>query len=508
MSSANLAAALVDGAVARGLGEQTAIREPKRAWSYGRLAEESARVASALAELGVKPGERVGLLLHDSAELAACFLGAVRLGAVPAPISVLLRPLEVRALFADAAPVAVVVSSDLAPGLEEIRGDLPSLRHLLAVGGARPGQLDLHALTAHADARFPPYAPGAGEPAFFLYSAGPTGSPKRVAHGHEAAAHAFRAYGEGVLRLGASDRVFTTSSLASAYGLCLGLLFPLAAGASTFLLPGRPRPRVLLDVMAAFRPTVFAAAPSLYGQLLHDWRGLSSPRPRPFSTVRVAVSGAEPLPPRLERRLRDELGVSLVHGFGVTEALSFVLSNRIDQRKEGSSGRPVDGIEARVVGSDGAALPLLEIGALEVRGPTVAGGGDDGWLRVGDRFFVDDEGYFFHCGRADDLFKVGGRWVSPDEVERTLLAHPAVWECAVVEGHDDDGLPLPVAYVVPNVGHAATAELAEQLMNFVKREIAPWKYPRAVEFVGELPKDERGVVQRWRLLRDPLAAAR
>jgi len=503
MSSENLAAALLDGALARGLGDQTAIREPKRAWSYARLAEESGRVASVLAELGVRPGDRVGLLLHDSAELAASFLGAVRLGAVPAAISVLLRPLEVRSLFADAAPVAVVASSDLLPGLEEIRGELPSLRHVLAVGGARPGQLDLHALTAHADAQVAPYAPRNGEPAFFLYSAGPTGTPKRVAHGHAAALHAHRAYGEAVLGLAATDRVFTTSSLASAYGLCLGLLFPLAAGASTFLLPGRPRPRVLLDVMAAFRPTVFAAAPSLYGQLLHDWRGLSSPRPRPFSTVRVAVSGAEPLPPTLERRLRDELGVSLVHGFGVTEALSFVLTNRADARKEGSSGRPVDGIEARVVGDDGAPLPHLEIGALEVRGPTVAERDGAAWLRVGDRFFVDDDGYYFHCGRADDLFKVSGRWVSPDEVERTLRAHPAVWECAVVEGHDDDGLPLPVAFVVPNVGHTASAALAEQLMNFVKREIAPWKYPRAVEFVGELPKDERGVVQRWRLLRDP-----
>jgi benzoate-CoA ligase len=218
--------------------------------------------------------------------------------------------------------------------------------------------------------------------------------------------------------------------------------------------------------------------------------------------VRIAVSGAEPLPPTLEQRLRDELGVSLLHGFGITEALSFVLTNRLDERKEGSSGRPVDGIEARIVGDDGVPLPLYEIGALEVRGATVmAQEGDRGWLRVGDRFFVDDDGFYFHCGRADDLFKVSGRWVAPDEVERTLLTHPAVWECAVIEGHDDDGLPLPVAHVVPNVGITPTDDLAQQLMNYVKQQIAPWKYPRAVVFVGELPKDERGVVQRWRLVR-------
>ncbi len=209
-------------------------------------------------------------------------------------------------------------------------------------------------------------------------------------------------------------------------------------------------------------------------------------------------------------------GVALLHGFGATGEVHFVVSNRPDDRGEGSAGRPRPGVEARVVDDAGSPLPAKEIGSLEIKGPTVAQGywrtGDhtspglrgvfhDGWVRPGDRFFIDGDGYYYHCGRADDLFKVSGRWVAPEEVERTLLAHPAVWECAVVEGHDEDGLARPVAFVVPNVGHSPSRELAIALMEFVKKEIAPYKYPREVEFVDTLPKSATGRILRWRLAR-------
>jgi benzoate-CoA ligase len=260
----------------------------------------------------------------------------------------------------------------------------------------------------------------------------------------------------------------------------------------------------VFEVLGTFRPTLFAATPSLYGQLAHDHRHLGDAVLPGFASVRLAVSGAEALPPPLARRVRAVLGIDLLDGFGLTEAMHFVLSNLPGAAREGSVGRPLRGIEARVVDESGRPLAAQEIGFLEVRGRSMARGyvSAEGWVRPGDRFLVDEDGYYYHCGRGDDLFKVGGRWVDPQEVERTMLVHPAVWECAVVEGHDEDGLARPVAFVVPNVGHEPTPELAAELTELVKREISPHKYPREVVFQAELPRDARGRVQRFRLKRD------
>ncbi|HEX8953020.1 MAG TPA: AMP-binding protein, partial [Polyangia bacterium] len=432
MAQRNLSRALVDNCVEAGRGEQAAIREPKRVWSYAKLADEMVRAAGALRELGVAPGDRIALVMHDSAELAAVFLGAVRIGAVPVPLNVLLRPLELRTLLNHCGAVEVIASGDLADGVERVRGELPMLRHLCSVGGAHPGQLDFSARCRDVEPWTPAHDPEDGAPAFILYSGAPGDDPRATAHDHAAPQLAFASYAEHVLALAPTDRVLATTKLSTAYGLGLGLLFPLMAGAATFLLPTRARPRTLFDVMAAFAPTVFAATPSLYAQLAHDYAELPAPRPKLMATVRHAVSGGETLPIAVEKRVQELFGVELLHGFGVTEALSFVLSNTLAARRALSVGRPLPGIDARVVDDEGAPVAPMEIGALEVRGPTFAGP-----LKTGDRFLVDDDGYYFYCGRADDLFKVSGRWVAPGEVERALLLHPAVWECAVVEDRDD-----------------------------------------------------------------------
>jgi benzoate-CoA ligase family protein len=517
MGEPNLAHRLCDEQVARGRGAVAAVVEPKRSWTYAELAEQSARAGNVLRELGVKPGDRVALRLHDSAELASTFIGAVRIGAVPVPLSVLWRPLELRALLLDAGVVAAVSNPDLAADLEDVRAEVPTLQRIVIVGNPQPGQEDFLKLARDVPAECPAFEAPTGAPAFLLYSARAGGAPKGVAHGHGAAAQIYDAYAQKVLRMVPDDRMFTTSSLASAFGLGMGLLLPLLGGATTFLLPTRPKPSVVLDTIESFRPTIFAGFPSMYGMLVHDYREEESEgksRPGIFSSVRLAVSGAEGLPAALERRIHQTFGVQMLHGFGVTEALHFVLSNRPGAQREGSAGRPLDGVEARLVDDTGRPVGVHEMGSLEVRGPTVASGywnrapeqGEfpafhDGWVRPGDRFFRDGDGYYFHCGRQDDLFKVSGRWVAPGEVERTLLGHPSVWECAVVEGHDEDGLARPVAFVVPNVGHEPTDQLAKDLMEYVKKEIAPWKYPREIAFVTELPKGANGQVLRWRLRR-------
>jgi benzoate-CoA ligase family protein len=494
MAQRNLSRALVDNCVEAGRGDQAAIREPKRVWTYARLADEMVRAAAALRELGVAPGDRIALLMHDSAELAAVFLGAVRIGAVPVPLNVLLRPLELRTLLNHCGAVEVIASGDLADGVEQVRGELSGLRHLCTVGGAHAGQIDFSARCSDVEPWTPAHDPEDGAPAFILYSGAPGDAPRATAHDHSAPRHAFASYAEHVLAIDANDRVLSTTKLSTAYGLGVGLLFPLMAGAATFLLPTRARPRTLFEMMAAFAPTIFAATPSLYAMLAHDYAELPAPRPKLMGTVRHAISGGETLPIAVEKRVHELFGVELLHGFGITEALSFVLSNTPTSRRALSVGRPLPGIEARVVDEAGVAVPPKEIGALEVTAPTFAGA-----LRSGDRFLVDEDNYFFYCGRTDDLFKVSGRWIAPAEVERALLMHPAVWEVAVVEDRDDDGLPQPHAFVVANIGHAPSDELAHELMRFVKDEIAPYKYPRQVSFVDALPRAPDGKVQRWKL---------
>jgi benzoate-CoA ligase family protein len=517
-----LATALLDAALARGDGARVALREPKRVWSYETLAEESARAAGAFHGLGIRAGETIGLVLHDSMELAAALFGAARIGAIAVPINILLRPGEIRALLADCAASAVVVSADLAQSVEVIRAEVPSLREVLAVGGARAGQRDYHALTRATETVLPPVDVHPDAPAFVLYSASAQRTPRGVGHGLAAVESACTAYADAVLGLGRDDRIFSAAKMSSAYGFGLGLIFPLARGASTFLLPARPRPRTLFDVMTAFRPTIFAATPSLYAQMVRDYRALPGSRPPCFRSVRHAISGAERMPISLAQRIEETFGVVPLHGFGMTEALHFVLSNRPGAVRASSVGTPLEGIETRIVRPEGGDAAQEEIGLLELRGPSVAQSyfrpahitarDDDetvptprllpnGWVRPGDRFLVDGEGHYYHCGRDDDLFKVGGRWVAPEEIERTLLGHPAVWECAVVEGEDEDGLPLPHAFIVTNVGHDPSPTLRLALMEYVKAEIAPYKYPRVIDFVDTLPKGESGIVQRWRLRR-------
>jgi benzoate-CoA ligase len=509
----NLCAALVDEPCSRGRESAPAIREPMRLWTYAELYHYVCRTASALRSLGVDRGERVALLLHDTCEFAAAFLGAIRIGATAVPLSVLDRQYDFKQLLQNSGAVVAIVHADLVPEIEALRAEVPSLRHVIVVGAAaEPGQLSLAELAAAADDDATPADTSPDEPAFLLYTSGTGGTPKGVCHRHATALESFAAYGIGVLGLTEEDRFFAAPKKSTVYGLAAGLCFPLAAGASTFLLPDRARPRTVLDVMTAFSPTVFFGVPSLYGQLLHDLPQLGGrPGREYFSSVRLAVSGAEPLPPKLWHRVHDELGVDLLDGWGSTEAFHFVLTNRPGEIRPGSSGTPVLGYEVRVVGEDGAPVGPNEIGELEVRGSTVVTYYDappsesgarvfrEGWLHSNDQFFCDADGYFWYSGRADGRIKVGATYVTPVEVESALLAHPAVWECCVVGAEDEDGLLKPLAYVVPNVGHTPGPQLAREIMQFVKDQIAPVKYPRWVEFVQELPKNAAGKVQRHKL---------
>ena len=495
----NLAATLLEEGSAR-----IALREPQRQWTYDELGDTVARVAGGLRGLGVRRGDRVAVLMPDGLEGVAAILGIIHAGAVAVPLSELQRPNDVRAFVRDAEAVAAIVHDSLQGVLDEVRSELPSLREVIVAGVPRGSDTAFDALVAGTRPASPADT-DASDLALILYSTRPSERPRGVAHRHDAPLEAYRAY-SAVMPIERGDRVFSPARLATAFGLGAAMVFPLAAGAQSILLPQQPRSRAVLDVLTGLRPTLFIAAPSLFSQLLADLAG----EPLPPTSLRACVAGGEPVPGLLIERARERFGVEMLTGYGLTEAFHFVIATPPGRVRPGAAGQVVPGFEARVIGGDGNEVAAREIGTLEVRGPTLAArywnreddsqvSFRDGWLRTADRFFVDEDGTYFHCGRSDDLFKVGGKWVSPAEVERTLLAHEAVWECAVIGVEDENGLTKPLAYVVPNVDYGPGPELEKELIAHVKREIAPYKYPRWIEFVDELPKGAHGKVLRFKL---------
>lgn len=522
----NLASALLDGAIARGRGEAIALREAESTLTYAALRDRVARAAGALLELGMQPGERVAVLMPDCIDGACLLLGVVWAGGIAVPVSELSRGVELRAVLADCGAALAIVDPGLLATVEGIRGGLGALREVAVCGPtarsrnpSASGQLEPSQPPRDVAPRIAGAAPAAvarpAGAAFLLYSAGARAAdePGRrgVPHGHATPLVAAAGFARGVVELGHGDRVFSLGRLSTAYGLSTGLLFPLAAGAESVLLAGQAHSEAVFEVVSRARPTVLFGTPALYGQLSRD--ALLGGLERPLAGVRACVSAAETTPLKVIERSRDVLGAELVVGYGLTEALHFVLAGRAAARS-GSCGRLVPGFEVRLVDEQGRAVGPDEIGTLEIRGGSVAPGywcsatpavDRDGWFRTPDRFLVDRDGNYYHCGRADQLFKVSGKWVSPAEVEHALLGHEAVWECAVVGADDEDGLIKPLAFVVPNIGHGPSAELAAALREHVKAELAPYKYPRWIEFVGELPKGPHGKVLRWKL-RDRLKA--
>jgi benzoate-CoA ligase len=348
------------------------------------------------------------------------------------------------------------------------------------------------------------------EPAFWLWSSGSTGAPKGTVHLHHDMVCAADLYAEAVLGIRDDDVCLSIAKLFFAYGLGNALYFPFRVGAGTVLHPGRFEPRVYFDLIHRYRPTLFFGVPTAYAAML-AFEG-----PTDLGRVRVCVSAGEPLPAALLTRWKDRFGVEILDGIGSTEALHIYISNRAGRIRSGSSGEPVPGYAVRIVDEGGRDVPTGEIGDLLVRGDSIAAGywnrhertkqafrGE--WFVSGDKYYRDPDGYYWYCGRSDDMLKVGGQWVSPAEVEATVIQHPAVLECGVVGREDQDGLSKPCAFVVLKPGHPPGDALGRELQAFVRDKIAAYKYPRWIEFVPELPKTATGKIQRFRL-RERLAA--
>ncbi|MBE3565688.1 MAG: benzoate-CoA ligase family protein [Thermogemmatispora sp.] len=516
----NAASAFLDANLAQGRGGKVAIYYEDQTFTYAQVAEMANRVGNGLLELGVEMEQRVALLLLDSPQFAASFFGAIKMGAVPIPMNTMLRPEDYVYMLNDSRAKVLLIHAALWPPLRQVLPQLRFLRHVVVVGleaeaagtallaGRQRVTLhDFESWIAHASPSLSPAPTSKDDSAFWLYSSGSTGFPKGCVHLQHDMTFCLECYARPILGITKDDITFSAAKLFFAYGLGNALYFPFGVGASTVLYPGRPLAEDMFKVVERYRPTIFYGVPTLYANML------SVPEAEKrfdFSSVRVCVSAGESLPADILRRWEEKFKVPILDGIGSTEILHIFISNRLGDIKPGSSGKLVPGYEAKIVDEDGQPVSPGEIGNLLIRGDSIAAYYwnkhektkdtiTGHWIHTGDKYYVDNEGYYWYCGRADDMLKVSGQWVSPVEVENVLIEHPAVLEAAVVGAYDSDRLVKPKAFVVLKPGQEASESLVSELQNFVKGRLAPFKYPRWVVFVSELPKTATGKIQRFKL---------
>jgi len=509
----NAATDFIDANAARH-GGTVAFDDGARRRTYADLQAATLRFAHGLAALGFRPEARIALLMLDTVDFPVAFWGAIRAGVVPIPLNTLLTGEQYTYILGDSRAEALFVSQPLVPAILPVLERLPQLRTIVLVDAKaeHKAAFKREALTFEevlSRGKIEPVIAdtNSDEVAFWLYSSGSTGEPKGVKHVHSSLMATAKLFGQDVLGVRADDVGFSAAKLFFAYGLGNAMTFPMSVGGSTALLAGRPTPDAVFETMRRARPTIFYGVPTLYAAMLAHkdiGKGAGSDR------LRLCVSAGEALPKHVGEKWREVVGVDIIDGIGSTEMLHIFVSNRPGDVRYGTSGKPVPGYDAKILGEDGRELGADEIGELVVRGPSAAEGywnqrgksrrtfaGE--WTYTGDKYIRDADGYYVYCGRTDDMFKVGGIWVSPFEVEGALASHPAVLEAAVIGKEDNDGLLKPKAFVVLKEGFAADDKLFEALRAHVKERAGPWKYPRWIDVRTELPKTATGKIQRFKL---------
>src|SRR6266853_651233 len=506
----NAASYFIDRHIKDGRADRVAIECGEVHVTYRQLFERMNQVGNGLRTLGVRIEGRVFLLLLDSPEFAASFFGAIKIGAVPVPVNTLLKSADYEYLLNNSRARVAIVSDSLIAGIEAIpKGQLRYLETIIVVGGEpRTGTLSFEKLVRENSAILQPESTGKDDAAFWLYSSGSTGQPKACVHLQHDMVVSSERYAKSILNITAKDRCFSVAKLFFAYGLGNALYFPLAVGATSILLPGPPKPQSVYEIIESHRPTLFFSVPSNYVKLLAH--RAAEGREFDLSCVRHAISAGEALPATVFYRFKERFGVEILDAIGSTEALHMIISNVPCAVRPGSSGKIIPGFDARIVDDNNRLVVQGEIGNLLVKADstcayywnqhqktkdTIEGH----WMRTGDKYYQDEDGYFWYAGRADDMLKVSGMWISPIEIERVLIEHPAVQEAAVVFRKDADELPKPVACIVTRNGAAGTPELARELQEFVLSRLPVFKRPHCVEFFSELPKTATGKIQRFRL---------
>jgi len=510
----NAAAYFVDRHLAEGRGEKTALFYQDRELTYRQVYELVNRTGNALRALGIDIEQRVLMCLLDQPEFVAAFFGAIKTGIVPVPVNTVMQPADYRYFLEDSRARALFVSAPCWPQLEPALGGLEFLRHVILVGPGPGGLPSIPGVAVHdfseliraASGDLLPQDLSPDDVCFWLYSSGTTGFPKGAVHLQHDMLVATELYARQILGMNESDRCYSVAKLFFAYGLGNALYFPFGVGGAAVLFPARSEPDKVLGNVKRYQPTLFFSVPTSYAACLQ----VPGYQREDFQSVRLCVSAGESLPAAVFERWKERFGVEILDGIGSTEAGHIFISNRSGHVKPGSSGQVVPGYEAKIVDDIDRRVPDQEVGNLMVKGDsscayywnkhertkqTFVGE----WLRTGDKYHRDSDGYFWYAGRSDDMIKVGGIWVSPVEVENALAAHPAVLESGVVGVEDADGLLKPKAFVVLRQGFSGSDALVSELQEFVKGRIAPYKYPRWVEFIADLPKTATGKTQRYKL---------
>jgi benzoate-CoA ligase len=493
------ASALLDGSLDTGLTDKAAYVTADGFVSYRELAGLTAGVGSYLTELRVAREQRVLMILDDSPAFPATFLGAMRIGAVPVPVNPMDRVDNFAYYLADSYASVLVVEASLLPALEPVL-DAARGVHVVVVDGD-PGPYVRFEDVIAADDLQPPADTHRDDMAFWLYSSGSTGRPKGVVHTHHDIGVTVENYARPVLGIEAGDRCYSTTKLFHAYGLGNALTFPLSVGATAILVKGRAAPVRIFETVTRERPTLFFSVPALYAAMVKAPEAADAD----FSSVRACVSAAEALPAAVLSRWQAITGVPILDGIGSTEMLHIYCSNALDDLMPGTSGRPVPGYELRLVDEHGAPAPAGQPGELLVRGDSCAAfywhqrektrrsmAGD--WFHTGDRYAVTPEGHYVYQGRADDMIKVGGLWVSPVDVEGCLVRHPSVSEAAVI-GTTVEDVSRIKAFVIAS----GDPPDPDELRQWCKEHLRRYEYPHVVEFVDDLPRTVTGKVQRFKL---------
>jgi benzoate-CoA ligase family protein len=498
---------LLDRRLAAGDGDRLALTGPAGELSYAQLHERVLRAAAALRALGLEPEQRILMFMADSPEFVVVYLAAMRIGAVPVPVSTMTHADGLGELLRDSRARLLAVTPEFAGLAAEAAAAAPELRGVLGPAGTAAGGRgiewhDLDALLASAQPDAAVYPTTADSPAFWLYTSGTTGTPKGAMHRHGSIRVVCETYGSQVLGITAGDRCLSAAKAFFAYGLGNSVLFPLSAGAAGILEPAPAKPDLIATRARDYGATLFFAGPTFFANMLRgDLPGDA------LAGVRLAASAGEALPASLYERWTARFGVDILDGIGMTEMLHIFLSNRPGEVRPGTTGVAVPGYDLRIVDEAGLAVPAGTPGTLLVRGASTATGywsrydasrqvfqGE--WLRTGDTYVQDADGYYTCLGRTGDMLKASGIWVSPAEVEARLLAHPAVAQAVVVAAPDADGLEKPVAYVILQPGHPATdAELIE----FCRAGLPSFKRPRKIVFVGAYPTTATGKIRRIEL---------
>ena len=491
----NAAIDLLDGNLKAGRGGKVAYIDDAGECTYAELAERANRFGNHLRARGLRMEDRILIAMHDCIDWPVAFLGAIKVGVVPVAVNTLLTPKDYEYMLRDSRARALLVSAPLKAQFEPFLANLPFLKHVITS--------PFKDLLDKDDKNLVPAPTTCDDPCFWLYSSGSTGMPKGTVHVHSSMRLTAELYAQGVLGFKESDVVFSAAKLFFAYGLGNSLSFPLHAGATTVLMAERPTPDAVFKRLSEKKPTFFYGVPTLYAAML------ASPAfpSRDSLSLRICVSAGEALPPQIAKSFKERTGVAILDGIGSTEMLHIFLSNRPGDVRDGTTGKAVPGYELRLVDEQGADVKQGELGELLIKGPTAANlywnnrqksrstfVGE--WTRSGDKYSRDADGYYAYGGRTDDMLKVSGIWVSPAEVEAALVSHECVLEAAVVGKEDEQKLVKPKAFVVLKPGKQATVE---DLQSYVKSKLAPYKYPRWIEFANELPKTATGKIQRFKL---------